>query len=186
MSDSLNNQYLHYEIIIGPMYSGKTTELYRRIHRFKSIGEKVCVINHNYDTRSCGIKTHQGIEYPAVKIDSLMNFFESDYFKNTRIIGIDEAQFFTDLKEFILASEKYNKIIIVAGLDGTYLREPFGEILSTIPLCNKLDKLSALDMILKNGTAADFSKKISEDGDLISIGSTDKYLAVCRSEYLKQ
>ena len=176
---------LTYEIIIGPMYSGKTTELYRRIHRFKAINEKVCIINHCLDTRTEGISTHNGDEYPAIKIESLMTFFDTDYFKETKIIGIDEAQFFSDLKQFILASEKYNKIIIVAGLDGTFNREPFGEILSTIPLCNKVDKLNALCMICKDGTEASFTKRITTDDNVISIGSTEKYKAVCREKFLE-
>ena len=179
-----SHRYLRYEIIVGPMFSGKTTELYRRIHRYKSIDKKVCIVNHCLDTRAEGISTHSGQEYPAVKIDSLMNFFNSEYFKTTKIIGIDEAQFFTDLKEFIIASEKTNKIIIVAGLDGTFNREPFGKILETIPLCNKIDKLNALCMIRKDGTPAPFTKRLSNDDSIISIGSTDKYMAVCREEYL--
>lgn len=184
MSESpLQIKYLRYEIIIGPMYSGKTTELYRRIHRYKSIDKKVCIINHCLDTRAEGISTHGGMEYPAIKIDSLMTFLGTVCFKDIEIIGIDEAQFFTDLKEFILACEKYNKIVIVAGLDGTFTREPFGEILNTIPLCNKLDKLSALCMLSNDGTPAHFTKRIVDDNNVISIGSTDKYKAVCREKY---
>ena len=69
---------------------------------------------------------------------------DSESYKNSSIIGIDEAQFFTDLKDFIIKSEKMNKIIILAGLDGDYLRKPFGQILECIPLCDDLLLLKAM------------------------------------------
>ena len=58
---------LEYDIIIGPMFSGKSTELYRRINRFHSIGKRVLIVNHQNDTSTAGISTHDGREYSAIK-----------------------------------------------------------------------------------------------------------------------
>ena len=102
------------------------------------------------------------------------------------VIGIDEAQFFTNLKGFILKIEMSNKQLVVAGLDATSDRVPFGNynILDTIPLCNKIDKLNALCMRCRDGTLGYFTKRISEDVGEICIGAIDKYIAVCRKDFL--
>jgi len=179
---------IHYEIIIGPMFSGKTTELYRRINRYKCIGKNVLIINHSNDTRTSGISTHDGHEYNAIKVsnEELENIERMDDWENIDVIGIDEAQFFPNLKEFILKFEKSNKKVIVAGLDATSDRVPFGNynILDTIPLCNKIDKLNALCMKCRDGTLGYFTKRISDEKGEKCIGGIDKYMAVCRKDFL--
>ena len=175
---------LQYEIIIGPMFSGKSTELYRRINRYRCIDKNVLVINHKNDTRTGGISTHDGKEYNAIKLDD-SGLMELSV-EGIDVIGIDEAQFFNNLREFILKCERYNIIIVVAGLDATSDRVPFGDynILNTIPLCNRIDKLSAMCMVSKDGTLASFSKRISGDEGEVCIGAGDKYIAVCREKFL--
>ena len=179
---------LWYEIIIGSMFSGKSTELYRRINRYKCIGKNVLMINHNNDTRAIGISTHDGKEYSALKLDDngLINLDKIENWNSIDVIGIDEAQFFSNIREFILKIERLDKILIVAGLDGTSDRVAFGDnnILNTIPLCNKIDKLSALCMISNDGTLASFSKRVSKEKGEVCIGADDKYIAVCRKYFL--
>ena len=174
---------LEYDIIIGPMFSGKSTELYRRINRFHSIGKRVLIVNHQNDTRTAGISTHDGREYSAIKCSHLMNLKD---ILNYDVIGIDEAQFFSDLYEFICNIEKTDKKVVVAGLDATSDRVPFGDynILKTIPLCNSIVKLNALCMVSNDGTLASFTKRISDDQGEVCIGANDKYIAVCRKHFL--
>lgn len=182
------------EIILGCMFSGKSTELLRRLSRYQAINIDTLLINHLLDTRTGNsIKTHDNLEKKALKVKTLMEIVNTDEYLNSNVIGIDEAQFFTDLKEFVLYSEK-NKTIIIAGLDGDSNREPFGEILNCIPLCDEVVKLTAMDMMKNDGTKAIFSlkKKIKnrENGLNISnknidIGSEDKYLAVSREIFLQ-
>jgi len=85
------------ELILGSMYSGKSTELIRRIQRLKSIGMRCCVINHVNDTRVTGdfIQTHDGNKFTAIKTDDLLLTRVTDY----DAIAIDEGQFFMNLKE---------------------------------------------------------------------------------------
>ena len=171
------------ELIIGCMYSGKSTELMRRCLRYKSIGKKIIFINHNHDIRTdMSIKTHENNKYFAQKYSNLSDFLKTDW-QQYDVIGIDEAQFFDDLKEFILQIEKHNKIVIVSGLDGDYKREPIGEILNLIPLCNTVDKLTAFDMINKDGTPGLFTKRIVNDNSKILVGGTDKYISVSRKNF---
>ena len=48
------------------------------------------------------------------------------------------------------------KNVIVAGLDGDFKRNPFGDILKLIPHAEKVSKLSALCTICGDGTKASF------------------------------
>ncbi len=172
------------EIILGCMFSGKSTELLRRCNRYRAIGHKVLLVNHLNDTRTGeSIKTHENKTEFALKTDSLMSILYSSEFQNCDVIGIDEAQFFGDLLEFVKQIEKTNKIIIVSGLDGDSDRKPFGQILNCIPLCDEVVKLSAMDMIDKDGTPAIFTKRIAEEKSQILVGAVDKYLAVSRKNY---
>jgi thymidine kinase len=177
------------EIILGCMFSGKSTELLRRCNRYHAIGKTVTLINHALDTRTDdSIKTHDGAKSVAIKLTNLMDFIHDKSYRsilyNSSVIGIDEAQFFDDLVDFVLAIENLNKIVIIAGLDGDSERKPFGKILQCIPLCDSVVKLTALDMVKKDGTPAVFSKRISKNNDRVLIGNDDSYVAVSRSSYL--
>lgn len=175
------------EIIIGCMFSGKSTELIRRVSRYESIGMSVLVINHELDTRTdYAIQTHSNHRYKAKKIAHLMNseLISSEEFSNVQVIGVDEAQFFPDLREFALYCELKGKTLIIAGLSGDFKRRPFGHIFECIPLCDDIVLLSALDMVSRDGSQAIFSKRISDNREQTDIGASDKYVAVNRTNYL--
>ena len=172
------------EVILGPMFSGKSTELIRRTSCYKAIGKSVLRINHLNDTRTeDNIQTHSNIKKNAVKVNSLMSLLDRPEFILSEVIGIDEAQFFDDLYEFIITIEPLQKIIIVAGLDGDFKREPFGEILSLIPYSNKVTKLNALCKFCKNGTEAPFTKRLSRSTKQHLVGGEEEYASVCRFHY---
>uniref|UniRef100_A0A6C0F6R3 thymidine kinase n=1 Tax=viral metagenome TaxID=1070528 RepID=A0A6C0F6R3_9ZZZZ len=171
------------EIIIGPMYSGKTTELIRRCSRYQSIGKNVTVINHSFDTRCDAneISTHSKNTYKAVKTEKLLDL---DLLPMPNIIGIDEAQFFPDLLQFVKYCEQFKCVIIIAGLDGDFQRNNFGGIHKCIPLCDSIVKLNAMCCVCNDGTPGCFTKKVdSNDKTLIDIGGKDKFIAVCRKHY---
>lgn len=170
------------EIILGPMYSGKSTELIRRASRYESIGKSVLYINHSLDIRFLedGIKTHSDIKKNGIKTDELLKVFSTCM--NYDVIAIDEAQFFPDLLNYIKQIEKYDKIIFIAGLDGDFKREPIGEILYIIPLCDKVTKLHALD---RDGSRAIFTKRLVESTSKILIGANDMYRAVNRKNFFR-
>tara|TARA_B100001758_G_scaffold171495_2_gene148408 strand:+ start:16431 stop:16988 length:558 start_codon:yes stop_codon:yes gene_type:complete len=176
------------EIILGCMFSGKTTEMLRRCNRYKAIGKQILIINHELDSRTDNsVLTHDGNKQSALKIENLMDLITDkkyrDILYNTSVIGIDEAQFFGDLVEFIVEIEKLNKIIIISGLDGDSDRKPFGKILQCIPLCDTVVKLNALDMKKKDGTPAIFTKRIINNSHQVLIGNADAYMAVSRESY---
>src|SRR6056300_2067824 len=82
-------------IIMGNMFSGKTSELIRRLKRYNIIGKKIVVINSSKDTRSPEevLKTHDGIKFPCLKVENITDCIMNEEFCHADIIAIDEAQF---------------------------------------------------------------------------------------------
>ena len=177
------------EIIIGCMFSGKSTENIRLINRFKCIKSKILVIKHNFDKRyddGSKLTTHNNTQIDCQSNDNLISYFTKEVFLKSDIIVVEEAQFFDDLFEFATKSaDIYGKTIIVSGLDGDFKRCPFGDILKLIPHCEKVTRLNALCSDCNDGTKAYFTKRITNEAGVNVIGTNDKYKAVCRKCYLK-
>ena len=151
------------------------------------------LLNHHIDNRYSKLKstnTHYGDGVRAVKLSKLKNFCErykvTCEFAPVDVVCIDEAQFFGDLyKSVVEMVETYGLHVIVAGLSGDYKRENFGEIYKLFPLADTMVKLDAYCGMCNDGTTAPFTKRISGGGDQVEVGSSDKYVAVCRMCYLK-
>ena len=171
------------EIIIGPMFSGKSTELIRRTTRLKSINKKVLLVNSILDSRcNMEIQTHDKKSLEANKTEFLRDIFELEDYNTCDVVAIDESQFFNDLYETIPKIISDNKHCIVCGLDGDANQNKFGQILDLIPFATKLDKLSGYCSICNDGTEGTFSikKNKNQDSDsIIEIGANDIYMCVC-------
>lgn len=173
------------ELIIGNMFSGKSTELIRRINREKSINTRIVVINYRGDNRYAtdSVATHDQTKVNCLKLNKLSDF-DNDLINNYDSFFIDEGQFFSDLYLFVLnLVDNCNKHVVVSGLDGDCYRKPFGDLVKLIPVCDTVDKLQAYCTICNNGTFAPFTKKINNDNQLIDIGGSNKYISVCRKHY---
>ena len=170
------------------MFSGKTTELLRRIRRFKSIEKRVCVINHHSDTRTGDkIETHYGDNVESLKYVHLMNFVNGKY-KGYEydVICIDEAQFFGDLHMAVkILVDVYNVQVIVFGLSGDYKRKNFGQMHCLVPWAEDIVLCKAYCGMCKDGTTATFTKRLGGGKSQVDVGASDKYVAVCRKCYLK-
>ena len=151
------------ELILGPMFSGKTTALLQR----KS--GRTLVVTHDFDTRSEGVLTHDGVQESALKCSSVSQI-PSGY----DTILIDEAQFFEDLT----AVENIAPKVVLAGLSSDYLKRPFGKILEKIPRASKVTFLTAK---CKCGKDAVFTKRVSEENELIIVNAT--YEPACHRCY---
>jgi thymidine kinase len=202
MSTISETSYL--EIILGSMYSGKTSRLVEIYKQCKFCNIKVIVINHSIDNRYDDelMSTHDQIKIPCIKTEKLLDLWTEDDndLKNnielvTRIkdkllvitsdvILINEGQFFEDLEEFVKKMLKNRKKIYVCGLDGDFQRKKFGNILDLIPICDKVTKLTSLCSLCKNGTPGIFSKRITCEKEQTIVGS-DNYIPVCRNCYEK-
>lgn len=174
-------------LYLGCMYSGKTSELIRECRRCLTIDKKILAINYALDNRYFGdnfIASHNLEKIACIKVDKLADITDNDI-NNVEYIFIDEAQFFPDLKQYVLKwCEEYNKNIIIIGLSGDFMRKPFGQILELIPICDKIVKLNALCSFCKNGTEALFTHRLSGGNEQVVIGNNN-YVPVCRKHYLE-
>jgi thymidine kinase len=163
---------------MGNMFSGKTSELVRRLKRYQVIGKNILVINSSKDTRCLEqvLRTHDNIKFNCVKTNDLarLNYDKVD------VIAIDEAQFFIGLKVFVKRAIGNGKTILLTGLDGDYKQNKIGEILDCIPLADKVFKLSAMCMKCMDGTHGPFTKRLVDNNQTELIGGKEMYMAVCR------
>ncbi|KAJ6332350.1 hypothetical protein OIU76_010687 [Salix suchowensis] len=175
-------------VIVGPMFSGKTTTLLRRVQAEINDGRNVAIIKSNKDDRYGldSVVTHDGIKLPCCAMPNLSSFrqkFGQDAYDQLDVIGIDEAQFFEDLYDFCHdVADHEGKTVIVAGLDGDYLRRSFGSVLDIIPLADSVTKLSARCEIC--GKRAFFTLRKTEETQTELIGGADVYMPVCRQHYV--
>ena len=172
------------ELILGPMFAGKTTELLRRITRFE-LAKKTCVVmKYSKDTRysSESVSTHDLQMRSAISCSLLMSHIQECM--KFDVIGVDEGQFFADIVEFSDYLANHGKIVIIAGLDGDFQRKPFGHILELIPKCESLTKISAV--CTETGKDATFTQRTVESTELELIGGADLYRAASRASYFHQ
>tara|TARA_R110000782_G_scaffold92708_4_gene176117 strand:- start:886 stop:1416 length:531 start_codon:yes stop_codon:yes gene_type:complete len=169
-------------IIMGNMFSGKTSELIRRLKRLKVIGKNILVVNSAKDTRSPDevLKTHDNVKFNCLKVYDIFEVLKQVEFDEADVIAIDEAQFFPKLRRFVECCLIVNKSVILAGLDADSFQQKFGELIDCIPLACEVTKLSALCMHCNNGVSGPFTKRIVDDQRLELIGGSDMYEAVCR------
>jgi len=191
------------ELILGPMFSGKTSRLVEIYNQCKFCNIPVAVINHSIDNRYDEelMSTHDKIKIPCIKTEKLFDIWpsyiplEDNNEKIPRInekiklaassvILINEGQFFSDLFDFVNELLKQGKKIYVCGLDGDFERKKFGRILDLIPLCDKVNKLSSLCSMCKNGTPGIFSMRLTSEKTQTVVGS-ENYIPVCRNCYTK-
>lgn len=170
------------------MFAGKTSSLIRRIQLESGNGRNVAIIKSSKDTRYGldSIVTHDGTKLPCWALSNLSSFkqkFGVDAYDQLDVIGIDEAQFFDDLYDFCReAADHDGKTVIVAGLDGDYLRKSFGSVLDIIPLADSITKLNARCEIC--GKNAYFTLRKTQDKQVELIGGVDVYMPVCRQHYV--
>ena len=172
------------QLIIGPMFSGKSTELFRRIEKYEISKKKTILIKYTKDIRYSkkDICTHSNKKKKALSCLHL-DEIEKKNINEVDVIGIDEGQFFDDLVEFSNFYADIGKTIIISALDGTFEKKPFPVIANLIPTVETILKLSAICMIC--GGKACYSKRITREMEINLIGGIDKYIAVCRECFKK-
>jgi thymidine kinase len=189
---NINQSFAGIDIIIGPMFSGKTTELCRRLNILQTLGLRCLYINSDIDNRSIkNFSTHNKmlnkISFDSHKIKDIHLLKQIGM--NYDVIGIDEIQFFKNIVNVIVdLVETHGKKIIVSGLNGDSNRNLFGEIHLLLPYSNNIDKIDSYCVkcyrqgIQRHGI---FSQKEIQNNEIVTIGGSDKYISVCRECYLK-
>lgn len=170
------------ELILGPMFSGKTTELIRRVERHQIAKRKCVIVKHSIDTRysSDRVVTHSGQEKLSTFVQSTLGSI-LHCLAAYDVIAIDEGQFFPDVVEACEFMANSGKTVIVAALDGTFHRKPFGRVLELVPMAESVVKLNSVCMQCFGNAA--FTKRLGAEQEDVDIGGADKYSAVCRACY---
>ena len=178
------------KLIIGPMFSGKSTKLLELIRKYKIINYKVMIMKHSIDKRyseADEIVSHNKDSEPCISLSSLNDVFIKNewinQYNDSKVIFIEEAQFFTDLFDFVKKAISDNKTIFVVGLNGDSNQMNFGDIHKLLPLCDDIELLKACCKICLDETSALFSKRISLEEGQVCVGGGDEYIPVCRKHF---
>ncbi|MDD2332294.1 MAG: thymidine kinase [Candidatus Cloacimonetes bacterium] len=169
------------EVICGSMFSGKTEELIRRIHRADYAKQKYLVfkpiIDDRYDAKN--VVSHSKMQAPAIPINTPSEIY-TYLTEDIKIIAIDEAQFFDESIVGIcndLADQGLR--VIVAGLDQDYKGNPFGSMPQILAIAEYVTKNLAI--CVQCGNPANRTQRTIHRGEQILVGSVEAYEARCRN-----
>lgn len=167
------------ELILGPMFSGKSTRLIEIIRKSVYQAKKSIMVKFFADKRyseKSEVVTHDLIKYDSIDCKQLRDSF--DKLKNYDVIGIDEGQFFPDLVEVCEELALLKKTVIVAALNGDFRMEPFPVIARLISKCDKIKLLKAYCFHCHKD--AKFSLRIVQSNETVLIGAGEAYKPACR------
>jgi thymidine kinase len=175
------------ELIIGPMFSGKTTYLVSVYDKCIQNGEKVIAINYKKDMRydPTRLSTHDGRSCPCIFVDTIGDALLLEEVQTANVLLINEGQFFPDIYDKVLPLvDIAKKRVYICGLDGDFKRERFGKLLNLIPVCDSIVKLTSNCYYCS--TPAIFSHRKSDSKEQVLIGASDMYVPLCRICYLRE
>ncbi|MDE3104693.1 MAG: thymidine kinase [Acidobacteriota bacterium] len=172
------------EVITGPMFSGKSEELIRRLKRARIARQRVACYKPDIDLRyhrtsiaSHSAQTHEALTVATteeLKADLLPRLHEVE------VIGIDEGQFFDPaIVPLVVELVHLGKRIVIAGLDTTFTAEPFGPIPALMAISDDVAKLSAVCMVC--GAPAIHTQRLGQSRELVVVGAAGLYEARCRA-----
>jgi thymidine kinase len=170
------------------MFSGKTSQLILMAENYAAQGRKLLVLKHKFDTRydvdtNIAIVNHNGERYPARAVFNLMDVPILDIQK-AEIILVDEGQFFSDLIEFAERVSGAGRLLVVAGLDLTFQKQPFGQILELAKRAAHVSPHFAT--CYKCGKLAEFTVRKTQNlptglkGEVVVVGGAELYQPACR------
>ena len=168
------------EGICGPMFSGKTEELIRRLRRAEIARQRVQIFKPTIDQRydDDHLVSHSDLKIRSVGVCDAADF-EAKLDPRTEVICIDEVQFIgIELVDIVVGLADRGKRIIVAGLDTDYLGRPFHPIPELLAVADDITKTLAICM--QCGNPAKHTQRLVANEDLIVVGAAGLYEARCR------
>ena len=167
------------EVITGCMFSGKTEELIRRLRRAQIAKQKVKIFKPLIDTRysESSIVSHNDQSLPSIQIKDIKDVLKLS--QDSQVIGIDEAQFFSD--EIVDICNKLadtGKRVIVVGLDQDYRGMPFEPMPRLLSIAEYITK--SLAICVECGNPADRTQRKTKSSERVIVGASDIYEARCR------
>ena len=171
------------EIICGPMLSGKTEELIRRLVRAEIAKQRVAIFKPTIDNRFSEnfIVSHNQRKIKSIQVQNTNMIL--DYSEKADVFGIDEAQFFDQsIVKVCRSLANKGRRVVIAGLEKDYLAHSFGHMPELLVDAEYITKVNAICM--NCGDPANFSHRISSEKKQVVVGETDKYEALCRRCYM--
>lgn len=168
------------EVVVGPMFSGKSEELIRRLRRAEIARQRVQIFKPAIDSRFAAneIVSHSGLGIPSDNVSKAFEILEKLQ-PRTEVVGIDEAQFLgEEVVEVCTKLANLGKRVIVAGLDTDYRGRPFEPMPRLLAVAEEITKLLAI--CVRCGNPAVHTQRIVESEELIVVGASDSYEARCR------
>ena len=169
------------EVICGPMFSGKTEELIRRLRRLQYAKVNFMLFKPTIDDRYdvINVTSHNKTSITSVPIQYASEItLHLNQNPSVTTVAIDEVQFLNSDILDICSQLDVNYHIIVAGLDMDHKGNPFKVMQGFLPIADRIKKLSAV--CVKCGEDAKMSYKLSKDENIVDVGGSDKYEARCR------
>jgi thymidine kinase len=168
------------EVICGPMFSGKSEELIRRLRRAMIARKRVQVFKPALDDR---YSLDEIVSHGELRMKSEVVQGPADVLKcldwRTEVIGIDEANFMgPDLVGLATQLADSGKQVIISGLDTDYMGRPFAPIPDLLCLAESIAKMLAICM--RCGAPAKHTQRLVASEELIVVGATGMYEARCR------
>lgn len=178
------------EVICGPMFSGKSEELIRRLRRAMIAKQPVIAFKHALDNQRTieRLASHSGFSLDAHATDSPATILAAGMAPDVAVIGIDEVQFFMhEIIPVICTLIDAGKRVIVSGLDLDFRGIPFGPIPTLLAIADTITKLQAI--CTECGDDAHFTQRLVNnkparfDDPIIKVGAQEAYQARCRGCY---
>lgn len=178
------------EVICGPMFSGKSEELMRRLRRAKMAQQTVLVCKHAFDNRNSldHLVSHDGNRLDAHSLSDPVIIQRLALEQNASVIGIDEVQFFSEaIIDTLCLLVASGKRLIVAGLNLDFRMVPFGPMPTLLAIADSITKLSAICSLC--GNEGHFTQRLINgkparfEDNIVMIGASEAYQARCRSCY---
>src|SRR3984885_13581052 len=172
------------EVITGPMFSGKSEELIRRLKRARIARQRAVCFKPDIDLRyhRTAIASHSEQTHEAMTVANTARLREALYpqLHEIEVIGIDEAQFFDPAIVHLVGELVHmGKRILLAGLDTTFTGDPFGPIPALMAIADEVTKLSAVCMVC--GAPAIHTQRLGASRELVVVGAAGVYEARCRA-----
>lgn len=193
------------EVVMGPMWSGKTSEIQRRARldmltpALNRSARRTMFVKHKIDTRystdaeESFVITHDQIRMPSVTTQRLMELVSNGGIEAADTFAIDEGHFFPDLLEFCMLAVEKGKHILVAALDLDHRRRPFKQVLFVAAQAEKVQKRKAVchfcggkaifSLIYSPPVATSVSEPSGEEGHRFIVGGLETYRVACRGCY---
>jgi thymidine kinase len=185
------------DVVFGGMWAGKSSELIRIATQLDHLEIPYVIINHSIDNRYGYriVSTNNKKIMQCISLENICDIWDltnENYadniikYKESRVILVDESQFFTDLKKFVVqAKDVDGKNIKIFGLHADCNKDMFQPIIDILGHARNITKLNALCSLCKDGTIAPHTLRLNNNTEQIEVG-VDNYIAVCDKHWLEK